>query len=131
MAVSARKTSKPASRLRRLAASAVAAPAILVALAPIGVLAAGTVVIDSRGAYSVEERAAFGGALIDDQPGDAVTLNFSVLDRLADARPRPSRGGSFEANKTFGLGLMIGAPSGLSGKYFLSKDTALTSRRTN
>jgi hypothetical protein len=44
---------------------------------------------------------------------------------LADARPRPRAGKSFEANKTFGLGLMLGAPSGLSGKYFLSSDNAL------
>ncbi len=46
----------------------------------------------------------------------------------ADARPRPagkSKMKGFEANKTFGLGLMLGAPSGLSGKYYLSADTAL------
>ncbi|MEQ9122544.1 MAG: hypothetical protein RIM80_08265, partial [Alphaproteobacteria bacterium] len=67
MAVNARKTSKPASRLRRLAASAVAAPAILVALAPIGVLAAGTVVIDSRGAYQVQQ---FGKATLASAAGD-------------------------------------------------------------
>ena len=41
----------------------------------------------------------------------------------AEARPRP-KASKFEANKSFGLGLMIGAPSGLSGKYFLTKDTA-------
>jgi hypothetical protein len=40
----------------------------------------------------------------------------------ADARPRPSGfgGKSFEANKTFGLGLELGAPAGITGKYFLS-----------
>ena len=46
----------------------------------------------------------------------------------AEARPRPagkSKMSSFEANKTFGLGVMLGAPTGLSGKYFLSADTAL------
>jgi hypothetical protein len=44
----------------------------------------------------------------------------------ADARPRPVRRQSnFEANKIFGLGLMVGAPTGLSGKYFLSESTAL------
>jgi hypothetical protein len=46
----------------------------------------------------------------------------------ADARPRPggSLGGRhFEANKTFGLGLELGAPFGLTGKYFLSADRAL------
>jgi opacity protein-like surface antigen len=41
---------------------------------------------------------------------------------VADARPRPAgriQGKSFEANKTFGLGLELGSPSGLTGKYFL------------
>lgn len=42
----------------------------------------------------------------------------------ADARPRP-RSKRFTANKTFGLGLMFGAPTGLSGKYFLGADTAI------
>jgi len=87
MAVNARKTSKPASRLRRLAASAVAAPAILVALAPIGVLAAGTVVIDSRGAYQVQS---FGKAAMTGDRGDgAVTLDLSVLDGYGRAGPPP------------------------------------------
>ena len=43
----------------------------------------------------------------------------------AEARPRPRRASNFEANKSFGLGIMLGAPAGLSGKYFLTKDTAL------
>lgn len=43
----------------------------------------------------------------------------------ADARPRPKRGKAFEANKTFGLGLEVGAPFGLTGKYFLESDRAL------
>lgn len=43
----------------------------------------------------------------------------------ASARPRPSQGKAFVANKTFGLGLMLGAPTGLTGKYFLSSDNAL------
>jgi hypothetical protein len=43
----------------------------------------------------------------------------------AQARPRPARHSSFSANKTFGLGVMLGAPSGISGKLFLSSDTAL------
>jgi hypothetical protein len=44
----------------------------------------------------------------------------------ADARPRPAgKKGDFVANKTFGLGIMLGAPTGLSGKYYLSSDTAL------
>lgn len=48
------------------------------------------------------------------------------LSQSADARPRPKRSSqSFEANKQFGLGIMVGVPSGLSGKYYLSEDTAL------
>jgi hypothetical protein len=44
----------------------------------------------------------------------------------AEARPRPARRASnFTANKTFGLGIMFGSPTGLSGKYFLGADTAL------
>ena len=43
----------------------------------------------------------------------------------AEARPRPRTSSTFEANKTFGLGIMFGAPTGLSGKYFLSGDTAI------
>jgi hypothetical protein len=46
----------------------------------------------------------------------------------AEARPRPAarkRTSSFQANKTFGLGIMLGAPTGLSGKYYLGADTAL------
>jgi len=31
----------------------------------------------------------------------------------------------FEANKEFGLGFMFGVPTGLSGKYYVSKSTAL------
>ncbi len=60
------------------------------------------------------------------------TLGIAMFSLAAsstvDARPRPSghiRGRSFEANKTFGLGLELGAPTGLTGKYFLSADRAL------
>jgi hypothetical protein len=42
----------------------------------------------------------------------------------ADARPSP-RAQKFQANKSFGLGVMFGAPTAISGKYFLSQDTAL------
>ena len=44
----------------------------------------------------------------------------------ADAR-RGRRGGGqrYVANGTFGLGLELGGPSGLNGKYFLSDDGAL------
>jgi hypothetical protein len=44
------------------------------------------------------------------------------------ARPRPAghhHKSNFEANKTFGLGIMLGTPTGLSGKYFLGPDTAI------
>ena len=34
-------------------------------------------------------------------------------------------GGGFQANKTFGLGLEVGEPTGLNGKYFLSASGAL------
>ncbi|HTL34921.1 MAG TPA: hypothetical protein VL326_17450 [Kofleriaceae bacterium] len=34
-------------------------------------------------------------------------------------------GGSFEANKTFGLGLELGEPAGLNGKWFFGPRTAL------
>src|SRR5258708_6526643 len=44
----------------------------------------------------------------------------------ADARPRPSAAAKrFEANKTFGLGLELGAPFGLCGKYYIASDKAL------
>jgi len=48
--------------------------------------------------------------------------------RSGDNRGRRHRGGaskSFEANKTFGLGLELGEPTGLNGKYFLSDKAAL------
>src|SRR3569623_1087300 len=45
----------------------------------------------------------------------------------ADARPRPHGFGGkrFEANKTFGLGLELGEPTGLNGKLFLQPDQAI------
>lgn len=49
---------------------------------------------------------------------------FATALAPAEARPR-SRARSFSANKSFGLGLMLGAPAGLSAKYYLSSDTAL------
>lgn len=39
----------------------------------------------------------------------------------ADARPRPGHQRHFESNKSLGLGLELGAPFGLSGKYFLKE----------
>lgn len=52
----------------------------------------------------------------------------ALFAAAADARPRPDgqlSGRRFEANKTFGLGLELGAPTGLTGKYYLSADRAL------
>jgi hypothetical protein len=46
----------------------------------------------------------------------------------AEARPRPGgqiAGRRFEANKTFGLGIELGAPTSINGKYFLTADRAL------
>ncbi|MEZ4368439.1 MAG: hypothetical protein R2939_19495 [Kofleriaceae bacterium] len=55
----------------------------------------------------------------------ALVLGILGASAVASARPAPRRGEKFEANKTFGLGLMLGAPTGLSGKYFLDGDRAL------
>jgi hypothetical protein len=46
----------------------------------------------------------------------------------AEARPRPGGhlgGQAFEANKIFGLGLELGAPTGINGKYFFTADRAI------
>jgi hypothetical protein len=46
----------------------------------------------------------------------------------AQSRPRPHGhlgGRAFEANKTFGLGLELGEPSGFTGKYFVSGKSAI------
>lgn len=56
------------------------------------------------------------------------TFVAALLPSAAHARPRPQGhlgGRAFEANKTFGLGLELGAPTGVNGKYFLSADRAL------
>lgn len=56
------------------------------------------------------------------------TFGLALFATAAEARPRPGGqigGRRFEANKTFGLGLELGAPTGLVGKYFLSPDRAL------
>jgi len=42
----------------------------------------------------------------------------------AEARPRP-RTRKFVSNKNIGLGVMIGAPTGFTGKYYLGADTAI------
>jgi hypothetical protein len=54
----------------------------------------------------------------------AAALALTAVTEVAEARPRPRRGKKFEANKTFGLGIMLGAPTGFSGKYFYADDKA-------
>lgn len=56
------------------------------------------------------------------------TFVLALTATAAEARPRPEGhlgGRRFEANKTFGLGLELGEPTGLNGKYFISGDRAL------
>ena len=59
----------------------------------------------------------------------ALTFGTSAYEADdAEARPRPAgkkRRSNFEANKTFGLGIMLGSPTGLSGKYFTGPSTAI------
>lgn len=55
----------------------------------------------------------------------ALAMSLGAMVSSAEARPRPAGGSNFQANKTFGLGIMLGAPTGLSGKYFLGPDRAL------
>lgn len=43
----------------------------------------------------------------------------------AQRRRRGSRGKEFVTQDTFGLGLMFGGPTGLTGKYFVGPDTAI------
>lgn len=56
----------------------------------------------------------------------ASALALGAVSETADARPRPSRSRAkkFEANKQFGIGIMLGAPTGFSGKYFYASDKA-------
>ena len=56
-----------------------------------------------------------------------VALTIAFVASAAEARPRPRfhQRSNFEANKTFGLGIMLGAPTGLSGKYFVGRSTAI------
>ena len=60
----------------------------------------------------------------------ALSILFAVASASAvDARPRPhgfaSGSKRFEANKTFGLGLELGYPDGLTGKWFFNGSNAL------
>lgn len=53
-------------------------------------------------------------------------LLVAAIAGTADARRNRRMGGAqYSANGTFGLGLELGAPFGLNGKYFLSDDGAL------
>jgi hypothetical protein len=53
-------------------------------------------------------------------------LLAALLVGDADARGRRRGGGArYVSNGTFGLGLELGGPTGLNGKYFLSDDGAL------
>lgn len=55
----------------------------------------------------------------------ALAASFSAIPAAeAQGRARPQTT-SFSANKTFGLGLMLGAPTALAGKYYLGADTAV------
>ena len=56
------------------------------------------------------------------------TFVAALFATAAEARPRPEGrlpGRTFEANKTFGLGLELGAPFGLNGKWFFAANRAI------
>ena len=53
------------------------------------------------------------------------TALAATFATTSEARPRPKVQKDFEANKTFGLGLMLGSASGLSGKLYVSESTAI------
>jgi hypothetical protein len=56
----------------------------------------------------------------------ALALMFvTATDADARGRRRSMGGEKYVANGTFGLGLELGSPTGLNGKYFLSDDRAL------
>lgn len=52
-------------------------------------------------------------------------LVVGLVASPAEARRRSWGGSDFVSNGTFGLGLELGSPSGLNGKYFLTSNTAL------
>ncbi len=57
-----------------------------------------------------------------------VALVMALFPTAVQARPRPGGqlgGRSFEANKTFGLGLELGSLAGLTGKVFVSESGAI------
>jgi len=54
-----------------------------------------------------------------------LALFVTIFPSRAEARPRPTGGTPFTANKTFGFGIMVGEPTGLTAKYYLGPSTAL------
>ena len=57
-----------------------------------------------------------------------ILLTALLTSSVAYARPHPAEGGgapAFEANKTFGLGLELGEPTGLQGKWFYATNKAI------
>ena len=55
----------------------------------------------------------------------AIAAALVTLPSITAEAQRHRRGEAFSSQDTFGLGFMFGAPTGLSGKYYLSDDTAL------
>ena len=56
----------------------------------------------------------------------AIVGAIALKPSTAQGRPQPTRKhGTFKANKSFGLGFMIGVPSGLAGKYYIGPNRAL------
>jgi hypothetical protein len=56
----------------------------------------------------------------------ALLAGVMLASSTADAqRRRGNRGKDFVTQDTFGLGFMLGGPTGLSGKYWIGPDTAL------
>jgi hypothetical protein len=54
-----------------------------------------------------------------------ITATAAVLLAVRPAEARPSRAASNQIARTFGLGLMVGAPTGLSAKYYLDDRMAV------
>lgn len=54
-----------------------------------------------------------------------VVLVFAATAGTADARGRSFGGKQYESNGSFGIGLELGSPFGLNGKYFVTGNQAL------
>jgi hypothetical protein len=62
------------------------------------------------------------------QPVIAMLVSVLLLIAAApsaEAQRNRGRSSSFNAPSEFGLGIMFGQPTGLSGKYYLGGDTAI------